>query len=66
MIKLCKFNSFHVEVSDFLENNNIEYSIEECLGRCDLCHSGAFIQIDEDYISAENGEKLIIEIKNRI
>lgn len=66
MIKLCKFNSYHEEVSNFLIEKVVEHTIEECLGRCDLCHSGAFIQIGDDYIAAEDGKSLIEKIRGTV
>lgn len=66
MIKLCKFNSYQEEVSNYLTGRGLGHSIDECLGRCDLCHSGAFVQVGEDYITAENGAALIEKLNSML
>lgn len=66
MIKLCKFNSYHEEVSSFLIKKGVGHTIEECLDRCDLCHSGAFIQIGSEYIAAADGKGLIERINEMV
>lgn len=63
MIRICKFNSHVNEISDFLKTRNIDFIIEECLGRCDLCHSGAFVEKDGEFISASTPDLLIENLK---
>lgn len=63
MIRVCKFNKYNKEVSEYLASKNIAFSVGDCLGRCDLCHSGAFVQYDDEFISAENGEVLILKLE---
>lgn len=63
MVKLCKHNKYTSEVSAFLSENAIEHIVENCLDRCDLCHTGAFIKQGDIFISGNNGEELIDNIK---
>lgn len=63
MIKLCKYNKFHDEVLNYLADKRISAESAECLGRCDLCHSGAFVQVNEEFIADANVEGLIAKLK---
>ncbi len=65
MVKVCKFTDCYDELIEALNDNNIEYIDDECLGRCDLYHSTAFVQIDDDFISDDNIDDLILKIKSR-
>jgi uncharacterized protein YuzB (UPF0349 family) len=63
MIKVCKFNKYHDEIVNFLEKNNANFSSEECLLRCDLCHSGAFVKMDSEFIFDENVDTFLGKLK---
>lgn len=63
MIRICKFTDCYDELVLALKENNILFTDEECLGRCDLWHSCAFVQKEEEYIQADNVNRLI-EILN--
>jgi uncharacterized protein YuzB (UPF0349 family) len=63
MIKICSNNKYSNEVSEYLFNKDIEINSEECLCRCDLCHSGAFVQYNEELIAAENVKSLILKLE---
>ncbi|MBB6215477.1 uncharacterized protein YuzB (UPF0349 family) [Anaerosolibacter carboniphilus] len=63
MIKVCKFTDCHDELVRALEENNILFTDEECLQRCDLCHSCAFVKKDEEYIHADDVKELIEILK---
>lgn len=63
MIKICSNNEYYNEVSEYLSNKDIDFNSEECLGRCDLCHSGAFVQYKEGFIADENVELLILKLE---
>lgn len=63
MIKICSNNDYYDEVSEYLFSKGIDFNSENCLGRCDLCHSGAFVQHDEEFIAAENATILIIKLE---
>jgi uncharacterized protein YuzB (UPF0349 family) len=63
LIKVCKFTDCYDELVQALKGNNILFTDEECVKRCDLCHSCAFVQKDGEYIQADNVNKLI-EILN--
>ena len=65
LIKVCKFTDCHDELVQALNENSILFTDEECLGRCDLCHSCAFVQRNGEYIQATNVNKLI-EILNLV
>ena len=54
MIKVCTFSKYYDDIIDFLQENNIDYTSEECLIRCDLCHTHPFVKIDKSFISDEN------------
>lgn len=62
MIKLCKFNSFCEEIARNLDEKNIPYTIDECIWRCDLCQTGAFVQKDKEFISANSVKDLMDKI----
>ena len=64
MMEICKFTVYFDELTAALEENGMEYSVQECLGRCDLCHSTAFVKKGEEYISAENVEQLMDKLMN--
>ena len=63
MIKICNYNEYYNEVSEYLSNKGIDFDSEECLGRCDLCHSGAFVQYNEEFIADKNAELLILKLE---
>jgi uncharacterized protein YuzB (UPF0349 family) len=63
MIKICNNNKYYNEVFEYLSNKGIDVNSKECLGRCDLCHSGAFVQHDEEFITAENAKLLILKLE---
>jgi uncharacterized protein YuzB (UPF0349 family) len=63
MVKVCKFTNCFNELTSALDDAGIDYSTEECLGRCDLCHSTAFVQKDDEFISDDKIDILINKIK---
>lgn len=63
MIKICMFNKYHDEIVTFLQENNTNFSSEECLLRCDLCHTGAFVKMDSAFIFDKNIDVLLEKLK---
>jgi uncharacterized protein YuzB (UPF0349 family) len=59
MIKICKHNTYSSELEHYFKKNSIAHSMEGCLGDCKLCHEGAFVQIEDRFVSAPNTEELI-------
>ncbi|GAB6189612.1 hypothetical protein JCM30566_13530 [Marinitoga arctica] len=62
MIKVCKNNKGIEEFIEYLKKKNIEYSIENCLDECKICHSKLFFKKNEDTIIADSTEELIDKI----
>jgi uncharacterized protein YuzB (UPF0349 family) len=50
------------QISEFLDSRGIDYSTKGCLGRCDLCSTGAFIEREGEFIYEEDGDTLIDEL----
>ena len=57
------FNKYHDEIVNFLQENNTSFSSEECLLRCDLCHTGAFVKIDSVFIFDKNIDLFLEKLK---
>lgn len=63
MVKVCQFSRFIEELSKALEDNGIEYTSHECLGRCDLCMKVPFVRADHEFISDESVDGLLRKLK---
>ncbi len=63
IVKVCSLTDFYDELTAALKENNIAYTDKECLGRCDLCHSTAFVQKGDEFISKDSIEAPIEKIK---
>jgi uncharacterized protein YuzB (UPF0349 family) len=63
MIEVCRFNLYFEELTAALEANNIGYTTKDCLGRCDLCHSSAFVKYQDEFISEDSVENLIKRLR---
>ncbi|MGM0640667.1 MAG: hypothetical protein ACQESN_04515 [Thermotogota bacterium] len=48
MVKVCSAAKKLEEIKKYLENIDLEYSVEDCVGRCDLCHGDNIFYINED------------------
>lgn len=64
LLKVCRYNKYFYEISKYLNDNSVEYSIEECLGRCDICSSAAFIQNGDYFITGVDADDLIDKIRD--
>ncbi|KLO22441.1 DUF1450 domain-containing protein [Marinitoga sp. 1155] len=62
MLQFCKNNNGVEKVVEYLEKKNIEYSIENCLDECAICHSKVFVKKDGEVISEDTVEELIKKI----
>lgn len=54
------------EVIEMLDNDEIEYEVESCLGYCDECAMHPFALVDDEYVEAETPEELYSEIKEML
>jgi uncharacterized protein YuzB (UPF0349 family) len=66
MVKVCQFSRFIDELTKALEENNIEYTSKECIGRCDLCMKVPFVQKDHEFIYDESIDKLIKKLVGQL
>lgn len=66
MVRVCTFSRFVEELSKALEDNSIEYTSDECLGRCDLCMKVPFVRIGHEFIYDESIEGLLRKLKNNV
>lgn len=48
MIKICKSSMKYKEIKEYLDNNNIKYIEDDCIGRCDLCHRNIIFYIENE------------------
>ncbi|WP_165973991.1 DUF1450 domain-containing protein [Marinitoga lauensis] len=62
MIQLCKNNKGVEKIIEYLENNDIEYFVANCLDECNICHSKVFVKKDEEIIAEETVEELLNKI----
>lgn len=63
MIKLCAFSRYLDEIIVLLNKENIEFSSEECLRRCDLCMTVPFARVNDEFITANSPSELVAKIK---
>lgn len=67
-IRFCEnnFGEGVEEVMKKLDEEEIEYEVEPCLGHCGDCAMGPIATLDDELITAETPDDLYDEIKNMI
>ncbi|MBU5592005.1 YuzB family protein [Clostridium sp. MSJ-4] len=63
MIRLCAFSKYADDIISLLEKENLEFTLEECLLRCDLCRSIPFVRVGNEFITSDTIEGLIHKLK---
>ncbi len=54
------------EVIEMLENDEIEYEVDSCLGYCGECAMQPFALVNDEYVDAETPEELYNKIKEML